>query len=88
MRARAIVWLAAAAAALPALVAAAGGGDPLPARPPALLPDLDPQAPAAISVAAAGAGPARRYPLVFGSATDNRGAGPLIVTAHRAPGGR
>ncbi len=50
----------------------------------ALLPDLDPVAPSGLTVEAARSGPKRRWRLGFGSATENHGAGPLVVEAGRS----
>jgi hypothetical protein len=72
-----LVLLALAAAAVTWLPAAAGGG----AR--ELLPDLDQRAPYAIGVAIAGTREEPRYRLVFGSAVDNVGEGPLVVAGSR-----
>lgn len=55
-------------------VAACGGGEPA-----ELLPDLDQAVPQAVSLSGRGF----RYFLVFGSAVDNVGAGPMLVVGRR-----
>lgn len=52
--------------------------------PGALLPDLDPVAPGGLTIEAARSGPKRRWRLGFRSATENEGAGPLVVEAGRS----
>ncbi len=54
------------------------------AMPGALLPDLDPVAPGGLTVEAVRSGAKRRWRLGFRSATENDGAGPLVVEAGRS----
>ncbi|MBA2474632.1 MAG: hypothetical protein H0V40_01555 [Actinobacteria bacterium] len=48
-----------------------------------LLPDLDQAAPGRVEVVTTGRAGARRYAVGFGSAVDNLGAGPLLLTGRR-----
>ena len=52
--------------------------------PGALLPDLDPVVPGGLTTETVGSGARRRWRLGFRSATENAGAGPLIVEAGRS----
>jgi hypothetical protein len=49
-----------------------------------LLPDLDQEMPDSLQVTTDSSGAVPRFHLGFTSAVDNRGAGPLIITGHRA----
>jgi hypothetical protein len=57
---------------------------PAPALARDLLPDLDQETPDNLQVTTDTSGAIPRFHLGFDSAVDNRGAGPLIVTGHRA----
>jgi hypothetical protein len=58
----------------------ASGADP----PPELLPDLDQDRPTGVAIRAVRSAGARRYKLVFGSAVNNVGRGPLVIEGRRA----
>jgi hypothetical protein len=72
------VLLGLAAAAVAAVIAAPAGADGV----TALLPDLDPVAPAGVKAIAAADGSGQVF-LTFKVGIDNTGAGPLVVRGHR-----
>jgi hypothetical protein len=69
---------------LPLAVLALAAALPAPALAADLLPDLDQETPDGLTVTTDLSGATPRYHLGFDSAVDNRGAGPLIISGHRA----
>jgi hypothetical protein len=69
---------------LAALALALAAAAPEPALGSDLLPDLDQEMPANLQVTTDQSGAIPRFHLGFDSAVDNRGAGPLVISGHRA----
>jgi hypothetical protein len=69
---------------LPLAVLALAAALPAPALAADLLPDLDQETPDGLTVTTDMSGAIPRYHLGFDSAVDNRGAGPLLISGHRA----
>ena len=80
MTIRRAIAAVAAVAALGMLAAARGSDDRAPRE---LLPDLDQAAPQSVAVVRGRSGDRVRFRLVFGSAVDNVGGGPLLVRGRR-----